>query len=104
MTVGVIVEADEPVLLFTSPEAAEGYIEVIDVYDGVYPRAYAPDGSILDIIVEDGMVRLRPSSEKPQPHALRKLIITFLERINEPSEQEEQLDRLLIRCEKYVTA
>ena len=44
--IALIVAADEPALFFSSIEAAESYLEWIDVENGVYPVAYDPDGNV----------------------------------------------------------
>jgi len=38
--VGLIVASDDGCAVFTSVEAAEGYLEAVDVEDGVYPAGY----------------------------------------------------------------
>lgn len=45
--VRLIVAADEPPLFFSSVDAAEQYLEAIDVEDGVYPAAYGRRASLI---------------------------------------------------------
>jgi hypothetical protein len=44
--VGLIVASDDGCAVFTSVEAAEGYLEAVDVEDGVYPAGYDADGRV----------------------------------------------------------
>ena len=42
----VFVAADEPLLVFASAHDAEGYLEAIDVADGITPLLMGPRGSV----------------------------------------------------------
>lgn len=43
----LFVAADEPLLVFPSVAAAAGYLEAVDVEDGVYPAAYGRPASLI---------------------------------------------------------
>jgi hypothetical protein len=99
----LIVAADEPALFYSSVDAAEQYLEAIDVEDGVYSAAYGPDGSLYQISVRNDRVVIRPDdSQAPQPEALKALLLSFLSAIGAPAEQNDSLSVLLDRCTPHL--
>ena len=47
---------------FSTKEAAEAYIEAIDVLDDVYPYVFDADGYLLDaVVVENRWIKIRPT-------------------------------------------
>lgn len=98
----LIVAADEPALFFSSIEAAERWLEAIDVRDGVYSALYGPGGEPFRIWAQDDRVLIAPEGTKPQPEKLRALLISFLGAVRQPVAENEPLPALLRRCEPYV--
>src|SRR3954447_5918424 len=77
--VGLIVAADEPALIFSSPQVAESYLEAVDVRDGVYPEAYGPNGEVYDVLESDGAVFIMRRNDMPlRQDRVRLLIEKFL--------------------------
>ncbi len=101
--IGLIVEADEPALFFSSVEAAERYIEPIDARAGVYPIAYATDGTVYDITTVSDAVRIIPRRNEPPHYAeLRAVLSKFLRQVDVHVENNESLASLLSKCERFV--
>ena len=73
--IALIVAADEPALFFSSVNAAERYLEWIDVKDGVYSIAYDPDGSIYRLRHDGNRVIIEKDQTMPaDPVGLNKLL------------------------------
>ncbi len=103
--ISLIIAADEPALFFSSIDAAERYLEPIDVENGVYTAAYGPDGSAYRIGVKDGRVTIAPDpGQPPQPDTLKALLLTFLAAVGSPARQNEDLPALLERCAAHLGA
>lgn len=98
-SIELIVAADEPALFFSSVSAAEGYLEAVDVRDGVYTAAYGPNGEPFSIGVEGDRVIIRPSAGEAQPRQLIELLKSLLaEPVEEsPTVLAMLLDRLASR-------
>lgn len=77
--VGLIVASDDGCAVFTSVEAAEGYLEAVDVEDGAYPVGYDADGRVFRILASGvttwnpGRVTIVPNGET-DAQSLRELI------------------------------
>jgi hypothetical protein len=100
----LVVAADEPALFFTSVEAATGYLEVIDVQQGVYSAAYGRGGEPYEIGVSDGRVVICLKMGKPpRPEDLTSLLLGFLLRIGKPARPGDDLSVLLDRCAAHIT-
>jgi hypothetical protein len=75
----VFVAADEPLLVFSTAGAAEGYLEAIDVESGVYPIGYGPRGEPYSITTDGNRVLVQRTGEPSDPDALKALLIRYLE-------------------------
>jgi hypothetical protein len=101
--IGLIVEADEPVLFFSTIKAAETYMEPIDVRDGVYKAAYDVRGNSFAIDVVDDHVVICPNTDtRCSKERLRELLINFLSELDVVQYDEESLEELLEKCRPYV--
>ena len=100
----IFVEADEPLLVFPSIEAAESYLEAVDVRAGVYPRAYGELGEVYDITARDGLVVIQPSGASPTPNDLNRLLSRYLEAVGESVSGEAELPVLVAAVEAHETA
>ena len=99
----LIVAADEPALFFTSIEAAESYLEAIDVENGEYSAAYGPDGRPYQIGTSGNRVVITPERNRPSdPAALKALLLGFLTVAGDPGSEADSLETLIKRCERYV--
>jgi hypothetical protein len=100
----LIVAADEPALFFSSVEAAETYLEAIDVEDGVYGAAHGTHGEPYVISTSGNrvIVRLDPT-RSPQPDELKKLVKAFFAAIGQPDAEDEPLPAMLARCTRFLT-
>lgn len=103
--VGLIVEADEPALFFSSPEAAELYMEATDVENGVYKAAYDSEGNPYTISAVDELVVIRPAVGQPsEANNLRLLLLRFLSAVNVPVSPDENLSDLVAKSARFVDA
>lgn len=75
----LFVAADEPLLVFPSVRAAEGWIEAIDVENGVYPAAYGPNGEPFRVESAGKRVIIEPTGEQNRPEDLRALLLKYLQ-------------------------
>lgn len=104
--VGLIVASDDGGAVFTSVEAAEGYIEAVDVEDGVYPAGYDADGRVFKIHASGvtkwnpGRVTITPDG-RTDAQSLRDLIEQTL-----PDENVEDvpIDELAQRLASQIIA
>ena len=102
-SVGLVVLADEPALFFSTVPVAEGYLEAVDVENGVYPRAYGPAGEIYTLRTEDDKVVIEPDrNNASQPKELEKLLRRILSDRGIHTPRESSLESLLQYCERYV--
>jgi len=85
--VGLVVASDDGCAVFTSVEAAEGYLEAVDVEDGVYPIGYDAAGRVFRIRASGvttwnpGRVTITPNG-KTDSQSLRDLIEQTLPDVN----------------------
>ena len=101
--IALIVVADEPALFFSSVKVAEGYLEAIDVEDGVYPLAYGPSGELYSISSDGTNVIIEPDSERaPKPEALSRLLADVLAANGFQISEATPLSELLRLCERFV--
>ncbi|KDP93609.1 hypothetical protein ER13_17750 [Brevundimonas sp. EAKA] len=102
-TIALIVEADEPALFFSSVSGAEGYLEAIDVNDGVYPVAYGPDGQVFQLKAIGDHVQINPVGGSKAPDELRALLLRYLSAAKQRDvKSTDALSGLLARCEAAV--
>lgn len=97
----LFVEADEPLLVFPSVEVAEWYLEAEDVRNGVYPRAYGPNGEQFSVEAEGRRVVIHPSGASPNPDGLTTLLRRALAAVGEPASQDTQLQDLVAAAEAF---
>jgi hypothetical protein len=102
--VRLIVPADEPALFFSSMQAAERYLEPVDVQNGIYPIAYGPAGEIYRIGVRDGRVAVTlDSAQHARPDELKRLITHFLSAAEVPAPTGD-LAALVKACACHLSA
>lgn len=101
----LIVAADEPALFFTSVDAAERYLEIIDVQDGIYTAAYGPEGQCYQLGTRDNRVIITADFNRPgDAAALKMLLVRYLTAANIPASEADSLNVLIKRCERYISA
>lgn len=99
-SIALIVQADEPALFFSSVSGAEGYLEAIDVSDGVYPIAYGPDEQVFQSEAIGDRVRINPVEGSTAPDDLRALLLRYLSAGRQHDvKSTDPLSALLARCE-----
>jgi hypothetical protein len=91
----LFVAADEPLLVFPSIAAAEQYLEVYDVDNGVYPAAYGPSGERFDVRSERRHVVIERSAERPDPSELKALLLRYLDARGLSADAEAPLEQLV---------
>lgn len=99
--VALIVAADEPALFFSSIEAAERYLEAIDVRNGVYPAAYGPGGERFEVGTVGEEVKVRPCSGAKAPEALAALLQAYFAATGDLPTND--LAEMLRRAEQHLT-
>lgn len=97
MTWALIVAADEPAICFATVAAAEGYLEAVDVCDGVYSAAYSPLGERFDICAANDRVTFTPTG-KLEPEKLRQLLLRLFNARGLPANPSDPLVNLVDRC------
>src|SRR3569833_2184518 len=90
----LFVAADEPLLVFPSVEAAERYLEAIDVGNGVYPVAYGPNGEPFRIRSQGNQAVIESSGEPSRPDELRTLLVRYLQGVAQPVDDEAPTSEL----------
>jgi hypothetical protein len=102
VSVGLFVAADEPVIFFSSVEAAEGWMEEIDVENGVYTAAFGPAGEPYHICATGGGgVVISPADEPSKPDELKSLLLRYFEAVGQPVDSGTDLTALIARCEPH---
>ena len=99
MSIGLIVAADEPAILFSNVESAERWMEPVDVLDGIYTAAYGSGGELY--LVETDGIRVaitRAPDEPDRPEELRALLLRYFEALGKPAGTDETLPPMLARC------
>jgi hypothetical protein len=96
----LIVEAVDGPAFFSSVEAAEIYLEAIDVDDGEYPRAWGPEGEPYRLTsVDDRVVILEDESRSKSPAELEQFVRRFL---GAKADESDDLRALLKKCEPSI--
>ena len=90
----IFVEADEPLLVFSSIELAQTALEAEDVLNGTYPRAFDAVGNPFIIEASRGRVQIRPTGEAADLESLKALLQRYLAAIGEPAAPESDLSTL----------
>ncbi|WP_448503232.1 hypothetical protein, partial [Sphingomonas sp.] len=75
----LFVAADEPLLVYPSPFAAQRHLEAIDVENGIYPAAYGPRGEHFTIRTEGSRVVIEPTGGFEHAEEFRVLLLRYLE-------------------------
>lgn len=102
MTVGLFVAADEPAIFFSSVEAAEGWMEEIDVENGVYTAAYGPAGEPYEITATGGSGVVITRCNRPnRPEELKALLLSYFAILGKPSDPSAELAELVAQCEPH---
>lgn len=97
----LFVEADEPLLVFPSVEAAKRYLEAEDVRDGLYPRAFGPAGEQFTITAADDVVVIKPLNAPPDERGLQALLRRSLAAVGEPVPDWASLPDLVAAAEAF---
>jgi len=99
----LVIEADEPALLFSSVKAAENYLEVTDVRQGTYGRVFGRGGERFKLLIVGDNVRIVPDLESQRlPNDLRDVLYTFLSTLDVGVSEQFNLDELLDKCDRFV--
>ena len=99
----LIVEADEPAILFSSVSRAESYMEPIDVRNGVYTAAFGPQGESYSFSTDgDQVMVLLDESVPHNPERLKQILIRFLNAVHVTADQRESLEEILAKCARFV--
>jgi len=97
----LFIEADEPLLVFSSVEMAEQHLEPIDVRSGVYKRAFGPAGEPFSIRAEDATVVIRAIDQPADPEGLRELLRRSFQSIGEEVSPDADLPTLVAATEAF---
>jgi len=99
----LIVEEEGEPLFFSSLGAAESHLEAIDVDDGVYPRAYGPDGKLYRVSSdEDRVVIVEDEGSSARPDELESLVRSYLSAVGVAMAASDDLETLLRKCEAHL--
>ncbi|HEX8584313.1 MAG TPA: hypothetical protein VF680_07880 [Allosphingosinicella sp.] len=99
----LVVVADEPALLFSSISSAEGYLEAVDVENGVYPIAYDPTGKIYRLTTNGDHVVVEADSDLPaDPDALQKVLFKLMTSRGFTFAAFPTLEDLIVLAEQFV--
>lgn len=99
----LFIEADEPLLVFSSVEVAEQHLEPIDVRSGVYKRAFGPAGEPFSITTEDENVVIRAIDQPTDPAGLWELLRRSLQSVGEEVPPDADLPTLVAATEAFWT-
>jgi hypothetical protein len=88
------VAADEPLLVFPSAQDAQGYLEAIDVVNGVYPVAYGREGQPYNISADGNRVLVERAEGPADPDALRALLVGYLKAHRQTASRTAPLSEL----------
>jgi len=95
----LFIEADEPLLVFSSVEMAEQHLEAVDVREGIYTQAFGPAGEPFSIVAEGESVVICPLSQPADPDGLRKLLRRSLQAVGETAPLDADLPTLVAATE-----
>lgn len=101
--VALIVEADEPVMFFSSIGAARSYIEIYSVRDGIYKGAYDASGRRYEIRERGEDVEIASVDEYDLP-GLRLIVESFLSYHGIDFDPQDSIHSLLDRCAPFIVA
>ncbi|WP_097063819.1 hypothetical protein [Sphingomonas guangdongensis] len=97
----LFIEADEPLLVFPSIGIAERALEAVDVRDGVYGRAFGPEGETFSITADDKIVVIEPTLEPHDPESLKELLRRSLAQVGETMPGDADLPTLVAAAEAF---
>lgn len=99
----LFIEADEPLLVFSSVEMAEQYLEAVDVRSGVYKRAFGSRGEPFSIGTDGEIVVIRAVDQPADPQGLRELLRRSLLSVGEEVSPDADLLTLVAATEAFWT-
>jgi hypothetical protein len=99
----LFIEADEPLLVFSSVEMAEQHLEAMDVRNGVYKPAFGRAGEPFSIETEGESVRIRAIGQPADPDSLRELLRRSLNEVGEAFPPGADLPTLVAATEAFWT-
>ena len=99
----LFIEADEPLLVFSSVVMAEQHLEALDVDNGVYTRAFGPAGELFSIETEGESVVIRAIEQPADPDSLRELLRRSLQQVGEVVPPDADLPTLVASTEALWT-
>ncbi|TVV71665.1 hypothetical protein [Sphingomonas solaris] len=99
----LFIEADEPLLMFSSVEMAEQYLEAVDVRSGVYKRAFGQAGELFSIEAESEIVVIRATEQPADPDGLCELLRRSLHGVGEAFLPDADLPTLVAAVEARWT-
>lgn len=101
--INLIIEGDEPAIFYGDVESAEVDLEAIDVHNGLYRSLYGPKGEIYAISTDGDYVVITRAADQPDdPEGLANVLRTFLTVVDVPYGEDDTLEDLLSRCERFV--
>lgn len=99
----LFIEADEPLLVFSSVEMAEQHLEALDVRNGVYKRAFGQAGELFSIETKGESVVIRAIEQPADPDSLRELLRRSLHEVGEAFPPDADLPMLVAATEAFWT-
>jgi hypothetical protein len=97
----LFIEADEPLLVFSSVEMAEEYLEAVDARAGVYKRAFGPTGELFSIETEGESVLIRALEQPADPESLCELLRRSLDEVGAAFPKDADLPTLVAATEAF---
>ena len=97
----LFIEADEPLLIFSSVEMAEQYLEANDVRDGVYKRAFGSAGEIFSVRAVGENVVICAVDQPPDPKGLYELLRSSLQNVGKEVPTDADLPSLVAAAEAF---
>lgn len=99
----LFIEADEPLVVFSSVEMAEQHLEALDVRNGVYTRAFGQAGELFSIETDGESVVIRPIEQPADPDSLCELLRRSLQEVGEVVPLDADLPTLVAATEAFWT-
>ena len=99
----LFIEADEPLLVFSSIEMAEQNLEAIDVRNGVYTRAFGQAGELFSIETEGENVIIRAIEQPADPDSLYDLLQRSLRQVGGVVPLDADLPTLVAATQAFWT-
>jgi len=104
----LFVDADEKLILFSSPKVAARQLLIDHLVRQRPLRAYGPGGEIYKIILDRERIRIRPTRESKRPAALKELLLRDLKAAGEPIRPRDDVTvlarRFWVRQEVIIAA